>query len=195
MSFTKASSASSALKRALSAPQQQVHRKEATVNAEGNRPAGLALPTSNWGCNAHSAANAAPTRDASPTLRDGQARYQADFKSDTFTVQAGQSTELKKPRLCRRQGVPWSMAMKRASPFRASRLLIDWGWSISSPSRCCKLMDFFFRFFGNFVCDPRARPLSSRHCSSRWASKQYASMAAMKRVHAEAGRVEGKAWR
>jgi YidC/Oxa1 family membrane protein insertase len=49
---------------------------------------------------------------------DGQPRFQADYKQNAVTVAPGQSVELKRPRLCRRQGSSRSSTVTRR-PIRS----------------------------------------------------------------------------
>ena len=125
-------------------------------------------------------------------LADGQTRYQADFKSDSFTVQPGQPTEIKNLVFAGAKEVPLVDGYEASYSIPKFDLLIDWGWFYFITKPMFKLMDFFFRFFGNFGVAILCTTIVVKALFFPLASKQYASMAAMKRVQPKMEELKAK---
>jgi YidC/Oxa1 family membrane protein insertase len=123
---------------------------------------------------------------------DGQPRYQADYKTDAVTIQPGQSTELKNLIFAGAKEVPLVDGYEQSYSIPRFDLLIDWGWFYFITKPMFKLMDFFFRYFGNFGVAILCTTIVVKALFFPLASKQYASMAAMKRVQPKMAELKEK---
>lgn len=123
---------------------------------------------------------------------DGQSRYQADFKTDAVSIAAGQSTELKNLIFAGAKEVPLVDSYEQSFSIPRFDLLIDWGWFYFITKPMFKLMDFFFRYFGNFGVAILCTTIVVKAIFFPLASKQYASMAAMKRVQPKMEELKAK---
>lgn len=123
---------------------------------------------------------------------DGQSRYQADFKTDAVSVAAGQTTELKNLIFAGAKEVPLVDSYEQSFSIPRFDLLIDWGWFYFITKPMFKLMDFFFRYFGNFGVAILCTTIVVKAIFFPLASKQYASMAAMKRVQPKMEELKAK---
>lgn len=123
---------------------------------------------------------------------DGQPRFQADFKTDAVTIQPGQSTELKNLVFAGAKEVPLVDGYEQSLGIPRFDLLIDWGWFYFITKPMFKLMDFFFRYFGNFGVAILCTTIVVKALFFPLASKQYASMAGMKRVQPKMEELKAK---
>ncbi|MGF9693521.1 MULTISPECIES: membrane protein insertase YidC [unclassified Rhizobium] len=123
---------------------------------------------------------------------DGQPRYQADYKSDAITIAPGQSTETKNLIFAGAKEVPLVDSYEQSYSIPRFDLLIDWGWFYFITKPMFKLMDFFFRYFGNFGVAILCTTIVVKALFFPLASKQYASMAAMKRVQPKMEELKAK---
>jgi YidC/Oxa1 family membrane protein insertase len=113
---------------------------------------------------------------------DGRPRYQADYKQDAVTIAPGQSTELKNLVFAGAKQVPLVDGYEQTYAIPQFDLLIDWGWFYFITKPMFKMMDFFFRYFGNFGVAILMTTVVVKLLFFPLASKQYASMANMKKV-------------
>ena len=113
---------------------------------------------------------------------DGRPRYQADYKQDAITIAPGQSTDLKALVFAGAKQVPLVDGYEKSYSIPQFDLLIDWGWFYFITKPMFKLMDFFFRYFGNFGVAILLTTIVVKALFCPLASKQYASMANMKKV-------------
>ncbi len=134
------------------------------------------------------------------STKDG---FQADYKQDPITVAAGQSTNVKNLVFAGAKEVgviqsyskddswfSWlflrfgNTGKAEAAPHDVPQfdLMIDWGWFYFITKPMFLLMDFFFRYFGNFGVAILATTIVVKALFFPLASKQYASMANMKKV-------------
>ncbi|MET0748915.1 MAG: membrane protein insertase YidC [Rhizobium sp.] len=113
---------------------------------------------------------------------DGQPRYQADYKQDAISVAAGQSVDVKNLLFAGAKEVP--VIDKYETEYSIPRFdrLIDWGWFYFLTKPMFKLMDFLFRYFGNFGVAIICTTIIVKALFFPLASKQYASMANMKKM-------------
>ncbi|MDS7596053.1 membrane protein insertase YidC [Agrobacterium tumefaciens] len=123
---------------------------------------------------------------------DGQPRYQADFKGDSITVEPGQSIDLKSLVFAGAKEVPLVDRYESQYAIPKFDLLIDWGWFYFITKPMFKLMDFFFRYFGNFGVAILLTTIVVKLLFFPLASKQYASMANMKRVQPKMEELKAK---
>ncbi|OJF90474.1 membrane protein insertase YidC [Pararhizobium antarcticum] len=113
---------------------------------------------------------------------DGRPRYQADYKQDAITIAPGQSSELKNLVFAGAKQVPLVDGYEQSYAIPQFDLLIDWGWFYFITKPMFKMMDFFFRYFGNFGVAILMTTVVVKLLFFPLASKQYASMANMKKV-------------
>lgn len=123
---------------------------------------------------------------------DGQPRYQADFKNDAVAVAAGQSTTLKTLVFAGAKEVPVVDGYEVTYAIPKFDLLIDWGWFYFITKPMFKLMDFFYRYFGNFGVAILLTTIVVKLLFFPLASKQYASMANMKRMQPKMEELKAK---
>ncbi|XAZ25696.1 membrane protein insertase YidC [Sinorhizobium sp. B11] len=123
---------------------------------------------------------------------DGQPRYQADYKEDAFTIAPGQSVELKNLVFAGAKEVPVIDGYEQSYNIPRFDRLIDWGWFYFITKPMFKLMDFFFRYFGNFGVAILCTTIVVKALFFPLASKQYASMANMKRMQPKMEELKAK---
>ena len=123
---------------------------------------------------------------------DGQPRYQADYKSDAVTVEPGQSVEVKNLVFAGAKEVPLVDRYEAEYSIPRFELLIDWGWFYFITKPMFHLMDFFFRYFGNFGVAILMTTIVVKAIFFPLASKQYASMANMKRMQPKMEELKAK---
>ncbi|THK37495.1 membrane protein insertase YidC [Ensifer sp. MPMI2T] len=113
---------------------------------------------------------------------DGRARYQSDYKGDAITVAPGQSAEVKNLVFAGAKEVQAIDNYAAAYAIPMFDRLIDWGWFWFITQPMFKMMDFFFRLFGNFGIAILVTTIVVKLLFFPLANKQYASMANMKKV-------------
>jgi YidC/Oxa1 family membrane protein insertase len=113
---------------------------------------------------------------------DGRERFQTDYKQDPITIAAGQSADVKNLVFAGAKQVPLVDGYEASYGIPQFDLLIDWGWFYFITKPMFKLMDFFFRYFGNFGVAILMTTIVVKAIFFPLASKQYASMANMKKV-------------
>ena len=123
---------------------------------------------------------------------DGQPRFQADYKQNAVTVAPGQSLELKNLVFAGAKEVPVIDGYEATYQIPRFDRLIDWGWFYFLTKPMFKLMDFFFRYFGNFGVAILMTTIVVKALFFPLASKQYASMANMKRVQPKMEELKAK---
>ncbi|WP_164813720.1 membrane protein insertase YidC [Sinorhizobium medicae] len=133
------------------------------------------------------AATIVPPQDTPFDIRfshfaDGRPRYQSDYKSDAITVAPGQSAEVKNLIFAGAKEVPVVDNYELTYSIPNFDKLIDWGWFYFITKPMFKMMDFFFRLFGNFGIAILITTIVVKLIFFPLANKQYASMANMKKV-------------
>ncbi|MBB5575123.1 MULTISPECIES: membrane protein insertase YidC [Rhizobium] len=123
---------------------------------------------------------------------DGQPRYQADYKQDPVTIAPGQTQELKSLVFAGAKEVPVIDRYETSYSIPRFDRLIDWGWFYFITKPMFKLMDFFFHFFGNFGVAILCTTIVVKALFFPLASKQYASMANMKRMQPKMEELKAK---
>ncbi|WP_283195566.1 membrane protein insertase YidC [Rhizobium sp. AN80A] len=123
---------------------------------------------------------------------DGQPRFQADYKQNAVTVAPGQTLELKNLVFAGAKEVPVIDGYEATYQIPRFDRLIDWGWFYFLTKPMFKLMDFFFRYFGNFGVAILMTTIVVKALFFPLASKQYASMANMKRVQPKMEELKAK---
>ena len=131
----------------------------------------------------------------------GQPRFQADYKTAGVAIAPGETKTFRNLVFAGAKEVPvvdgyakddsWFGRLsasiageKTVKSFEIPRfdLLIDWGWFYFFTKPMFKLMDFFFKYFGNFGLAILATTIVIKALFFPLAAKQYASMANMKKV-------------
>ena len=125
-------------------------------------------------------------------FKDGQPRYQADFRSDALTVAPGETVEVTNLVFAGAKEVPLVDQYEEQYSIPRFELLIDWGWFYFITKPMFHLMDFFFRYFGNFGVAILLTTIVVKAIFFPLASKQYASMANMKRVQPKMEELKAK---
>ncbi|MGO4438717.1 membrane protein insertase YidC [Rhizobium sp. RAF56] len=123
---------------------------------------------------------------------DGQPRFQADYRAVPFTVAPGQSVDVKNLVFAGAKVVPLVDAYKDTYSIPRFDRLIDWGWFYFITKPMFKLMDFFYHFFGNFGIAILLTTIVVKLLFFPLASKQYASMANMKRMQPKMEELKAK---
>lgn len=123
---------------------------------------------------------------------DGQARYQADYRNDAVTVAPGQPVELQARVFAGAKEVPIVDAYESQYAIPRFDLMIDWGWFYFITKPMFKLMDYFYRYIGNFGVAILLTTVVVKLIFFPLASKQYASMANMKRVQPKMEELKAK---
>ena len=123
---------------------------------------------------------------------DGQPRFQADFKNTPVTVAPGQSTDIKTLVFAGAKEVPVINGYEKTYQIPLFNRLIDWGWFWFLTQPMFQLMDFFFRYFGNFGVAILCTTIVVKALFFPLASKQYASMANMKRMQPKMEELKAK---
>jgi YidC/Oxa1 family membrane protein insertase len=113
---------------------------------------------------------------------DGRARYQSDYRSEAITVAPGQTAEVKNLVFAGAKEVPVVDNYEIAYAIPNFDKLIDWGWFYFITKPMFKMMDFFFRLFGNFGVAILITTIVVKLIFFPLANRQYASMANMKKV-------------
>ena len=113
---------------------------------------------------------------------DGQPRYQADYRDDPISIAAGQSVEIKNLVFAGAKEV--QVIDRYQDEYQIPRFdrMIDWGWFYFLTKPMFKLMDFLYQYIGNFGVAILATTIIVKLIFFPIASKQYASMANMKKV-------------
>lgn len=106
--------------------------------------------------------------------------YQADFKADPVIVAPGASAELQNLVFAGAKEVPAIDGYYAALNIPKFDRMIDWGWFYFITKPMFKMMDFFYRYFGNFGLAILTTTIVVKALFFPLANKQYASMAKMK---------------
>lgn len=123
---------------------------------------------------------------------DGQPRYQADFKGEGLSIAPGATVDVTNLVFAGAKEVPVVDEYEAKYSIPNFDRLIDWGWFWFLTQPMFKLMDFFFRYFGNFGVAILCTTIVVKALFFPLASKQYASMANMKRVQPKMEELKAK---
>ncbi|WP_314090310.1 membrane protein insertase YidC [Shinella sp. M31] len=123
---------------------------------------------------------------------DGRPRYQADYRQDDITIAPGQKTDVKNLLFGGAKEVPVIDQYKTSLSIPHFDLMIDWGWFWFFTKPMFQLMDFFFRYFGNFGIAILITTIVVKGLFFPLASKQYASMANMKKMQPKMEELKAK---
>lgn len=123
---------------------------------------------------------------------DGQPRYQADFKNDAVSIAPGQAASVKQLVFAGAKEVPVVDDYEASYSIPKFDLMIDWGWFYFITKPMFKMMDYFYRLVGNFGVAILLTTIVVKALFFPLASKQYASMANMKRVQPKMEELKAK---
>ncbi|WP_439271731.1 membrane protein insertase YidC [Pseudochrobactrum sp. HB0163] len=111
---------------------------------------------------------------------DGQPRYQADFLSAPVTIAAGQSATIKNHVFAGAKEVSLINAYEKNLGIKQFELLIDWGWFYFITKPMFYLIDWIYKFSGNFGIAILVVTVLLKALFFPLANKSYKSMARMK---------------
>ncbi len=125
-------------------------------------------------------------------FKDGSPRYQADYRGDDVTVAAAQPLEVKTRIFAGAKEVPIIDAYEKQYSIPRFDLMIDWGWFYFITKPMFAMMDYFYRFIGNFGLAIMLTTVVVKVLFFPIANRQYASMANMKRVQPKMEELKAK---
>ncbi|HWK87760.1 MAG TPA: membrane protein insertase YidC [Xanthobacteraceae bacterium] len=108
--------------------------------------------------------------------------YQADFLRDAITIAPGASADTKSQLFAGAKEVSVVDGYEKDLGIRRFDLLIDWGWFYFITKPLFKVIDFFYRYFGNFGIAILLVTVLIKLIFFPLANKSYASMAKMKMI-------------
>ena len=123
---------------------------------------------------------------------DGQPRFQADYKNDAVSIAPGQSATVKNLVFAGAKEVPVVDNYATAYSIPKFDRLIDWGWFYFITKPMFTMMDYFYRLVGNFGVAILLTTIVVKLLFFPLASKQYASMANMKRMQPKMEELKAK---
>ncbi|MGI9401140.1 MAG: membrane protein insertase YidC [Rhizobiaceae bacterium] len=134
------------------------------------------------------AAALAPQGEFKPRFsyfQDGRPRFQSDFLSDAITIPVGQSAESKQLLFAGAKEVDVIDEYESEQNITSFELLIDWGWFYFLTKPTFYLLDWLFKFFGNFGVAILAGTVLIKAALFPLANMSYKSMANMKKLQPE----------
>ncbi|MDF1774919.1 MAG: membrane protein insertase YidC [Rhizobiaceae bacterium] len=123
---------------------------------------------------------------------DGRPRYQTDFLSDAVTIQPGQVETMEKHLFAGAKQVPIINDYQDSYNIDRFDLMIDWGWFYFITKPMFHVLDFFYRFFGNFGVAILTTTVLLKLIFFPLANKSYRSMANMKKVQPKMEEIKAK---
>lgn len=165
--------------------------KETTV-APGSATSGWLGITDKYWATALVPPQTVPYQTRFSHFTDGRPRFQADFRQDAITIAPGQKGEVKNMMFGGAKEVPVIDGYKTSLSIPRFDLMIDWGWFWFFTKPMFQLLDFFFRYFGNFGVAILITTIVVKGVFFPLASKQYASMANMKRLQPKMEELKAK---
>lgn len=111
---------------------------------------------------------------------DGTPRYQADFLSSPVTIAAGQNTVIKNHVFAGAKEVAKIKEYEEKLGIKQFELLIDWGWFYFITKPMFYLIDWIYKFSGNFGVAILVVTVLLKALFFPLANKSYKSMARMK---------------
>jgi YidC/Oxa1 family membrane protein insertase len=116
--------------------------------------------------------------------------YQADFLGDAVTVPAGASAEHRTLLFAGAKETALLDHYEESLGIPRFELLIDWGWFYFITKPLFKLIDWFYRLFGNFGLAILAVTVLVKLVFFPLANRSYASMSKMKKVQPEMQKIQ-----
>ncbi|MEX3011294.1 membrane protein insertase YidC [Hoeflea sp. TYP-13] len=124
--------------------------------------------------------------------QDGRARYQTDYLSDAITINPGQTQTTEKHLFAGAKQVPIINAYEESFNIENFNKMIDWGWFHFITRPMFWVLDFFYKFFGNFGVAILATTVLLKLFFFPLANKSYKSMANMKKVQPKMEEIKAK---
>ena len=125
-------------------------------------------------------------------FKDGRPRYQADFKADTVSVAAGASATTTTRVFAGAKQVPIIDAYGEEFGILNFDLMIDWGWFYFFTKPMFWLIDFLYKWAGNFGVAILLTTVVVKLLFFPLANKSYVSMANMKKVQPKLEELKAK---
>ena len=155
-----------------------------------DKPAEIFKTTGGWFgiTDKYWAAALIPPQNASLTARFssgnlGAAKtYQSDYLLDAVSVAPGNKTQTQSRLFAGAKEVAVVDAYEKNENIKSFELLIDWGWFYFITKPLFKLIDYFYKLFGNFGYSILIVTVLIKIAFFWFANKSYASMAKMKKV-------------
>lgn len=122
----------------------------------------------------------------------GRPRYQTDFLSDAVTIQPGQVQTVETHLFAGAKQVPIITAYQDIYSIDRFDLMIDWGWFYFITKPMFYVLDYFYKFFGNFGIAILATTVLLKLLFFPLANKSYRSMANMKKVQPKMEEIKAK---
>ena len=122
----------------------------------------------------------------------GQQLFQADYREVTGTLKAGETKTFKTQVFAGAKEVPVIDAYKDQYGITKFNLLIDWGWFWFITQPMFKLMDWLYKYFGNFGLAILGTTVIVKALFFPIANRQYASMAKMKKLQPKMEEMKAK---
>ena len=122
----------------------------------------------------------------------GRPRYQTDFVSDAITIAPSQAQSTEKHLFAGAKLVPIIDAYEESYQIAKFNKMIDWGWFYFITRPMFYVLDFFFKFFGNFGIAILATTVLLKLFFFPLANKSYKSMANMKKVQPKMEELKAK---
>lgn len=166
--------------------------EEDTTVAPGKATGGWLGITDKYWATALVPPQATPYETRFSYFQDGRPRYQADYRQDDITIAPGQSIEVKNLFFGGAKEVPIIDQYEASYSIPRFDLMIDWGWFWFFTKPMFQMMDFFFRYFGNFGIAILITTIVVKGLFFPLANKQYASMANMKKMQPKMEELKAK---
>jgi YidC/Oxa1 family membrane protein insertase len=115
-------------------------------------------------------------------VETGQQAWQADYRQQSGTLKAGETRTLTTQLFAGAKEVPIVDAYQDQYKITSFNKLIDWGWFWFITQPMFKLMDFLYKYFGNFGLAILGTTVIVKALFFPIANRQYASMAKMKKL-------------
>jgi YidC/Oxa1 family membrane protein insertase len=122
----------------------------------------------------------------------GTPRFQADYKQDGGAIKAGESVSYKTLLFAGAKEVDVVDSYETTYQITHFYKLIDWGWFEIITRPMFKLMDWLYKYFGNFGLAILATTVIVKTLFFPIANRQYASMAKMKMLQPKMEELKAK---
>ena len=122
----------------------------------------------------------------------GQPLYQADFRETAQTIAPGASETFETQIFAGAKQVPLINRYEEENKIPEFNKLIDWGWFYFITKPMFQLMDFLYRYFGNFGLAILGTTVIVKALFFPIANRQYASMAKMKKLQPKMEEMKAK---
>ncbi|MDB5523686.1 MAG: oxaA [Rhizobium sp.] len=125
-------------------------------------------------------------------VQTGQELFQADYRQLTGTLKTGETQTFKTQIFAGAKEVPVIDRYETEYQIKNFYKLIDWGWFEIITRPMFKLMDFLYKYFGNFGLAILGTTVIVKLLFFPIANRQYASMAKMKKLQPKMEELKAK---